>query len=133
MHDLRKNNKGFTLVELIIVVAILAVLMAMLAPQYIRYVQRSRETTDAFSMGEIARAAMVAYTADDSPGYTETTVIVDTTGDLTYTSTGDLTDAVKELVPEGSYTFRSNLYREEASITITITDDGQAQWTEPSA
>ncbi len=50
------NNKGFTLVELIIVVAIIAVLAAVLAPQYIRYVERSRESNDI----QIASAVMDA-------------------------------------------------------------------------
>ena len=41
-----KNNKGFSLVELIIVVAIMAVLIGVLAPQYIKYVEKSRKSTD---------------------------------------------------------------------------------------
>ncbi len=40
------NNKGFSLVELIIVIAIMAVLMGVLAPQFIKYVEQSREATD---------------------------------------------------------------------------------------
>ncbi len=43
---MRKNNKGFSLVELIIVIAIMAVLIAILAPQFIKHVERSRETKD---------------------------------------------------------------------------------------
>ena len=41
-----KNNRGFSLIELIIVVAIMAVLIGTLAPQYIKYVERSRTVTD---------------------------------------------------------------------------------------
>ena len=40
------NNKGFSLVELIIVVAIMAVLIGILAPQYLKYVEKSRLQTD---------------------------------------------------------------------------------------
>lgn len=43
MRENRKNNKGFSLVELIIVMAIMVALVAVLAPQYIRYLQRSRD------------------------------------------------------------------------------------------
>ncbi|MBQ6265909.1 MAG: prepilin-type N-terminal cleavage/methylation domain-containing protein [Clostridia bacterium] len=44
--NLRKsseNNKGFSLVELIIVIAIMVALVAMLAPQFTKYVQKSRD------------------------------------------------------------------------------------------
>ena len=42
----RENNKGFSLVELIIVVAMMAVVMALLVPQYIRYVEKTRVRQD---------------------------------------------------------------------------------------
>ena len=41
-----KFNQGFTLVELIIVVAIIAVLSVATVPQYIKYVERSKIATD---------------------------------------------------------------------------------------
>ena len=44
--NLRKesgNNRGFSLVELIIVIAIMVALVAMLAPQFTKYVQKSRD------------------------------------------------------------------------------------------
>jgi type IV pilus assembly protein PilA len=47
------GNKGFSLVELIIVIAIMAVLVAILAPQYIKYVEKSRIAADDNFMGEI--------------------------------------------------------------------------------
>lgn len=40
---MREKNEGFTLVELIIVVAILGILAVALVPKYIQYVDRSRE------------------------------------------------------------------------------------------
>ncbi len=43
----KANNQGFSLVELIIVIAIMAVLVGVLAPQFIRYVERSRTQKDA--------------------------------------------------------------------------------------
>ena len=51
-----KKNKGFTLVELVIVVAILAILVGMLAPQYTKYVENSRKAADASNMDELVNA-----------------------------------------------------------------------------
>lgn len=46
MRKERMNDKGFSLVELIIVIAIMAILIVVLAPQYLKYVERSRNSTD---------------------------------------------------------------------------------------
>ncbi len=55
-----KNNKGFTLVELIIVVAVIMILMAVIAPQYTRYVERSRQSNDLQIATTIMDAAVIA-------------------------------------------------------------------------
>ena len=52
----QKNNKGFSLVELIVVIAIMAVLVGVLAPQLIKYVEKSRESTDIQNADSIAPA-----------------------------------------------------------------------------
>lgn len=54
------NNKGFSLVELIIVIAIMAVLMGVLAPQYLKYVKQSKISTDITNAEEIANAVNIA-------------------------------------------------------------------------
>lgn len=51
-----KNQKGFSLVELIIVIAIMAVLIGLLAPQYIRFVNRAKVNTDLQNATQIADA-----------------------------------------------------------------------------
>lgn len=39
----KRNKKGFSLVELIIVIAIMVALVAVMAPAYVKYVQRSHD------------------------------------------------------------------------------------------
>ena len=55
------NNKGFSLVELIIVIAIMAVLVGLLAPQYLKYVNNSKVSTDISNAQDIATAWNVAF------------------------------------------------------------------------
>ena len=42
-----KNNKGFSLVELIIVIAIMAILVGVMAPQLIKYIEKTNVSSDA--------------------------------------------------------------------------------------
>ena len=44
------NNRGFSLVELIIVMAIMVVLVGITAPNYMRYVERKRKDADIMSI-----------------------------------------------------------------------------------
>ena len=60
MKKMRKNNKGFTLVELIIVVAIIAILTVAVAPQYLKYVEKSREASDLNAIEEVISVMNVA-------------------------------------------------------------------------
>lgn len=53
------NNKGFSLVELIIVIAIMAILIAVLAPQYLKYVEKSRVSSDQTTIVEYIDAMQV--------------------------------------------------------------------------
>lgn len=43
LDSVRKNKKGFSLVELIIVIAIMVALIAVMAPSFIKYVKKSRD------------------------------------------------------------------------------------------
>ncbi|MCM1569796.1 MAG: prepilin-type N-terminal cleavage/methylation domain-containing protein [Roseburia sp.] len=60
------NNKGFSLVELIIVIAIMAVLIGVLAPQYLKYVNNSKVSTDITNADQIATTINVAVSDSDT-------------------------------------------------------------------
>ena len=57
---MKKNNKGFTLAELLIVVAIIAVLVAIAIPVFTTQLERAREATDLSNI----RAAYAEAVAD---------------------------------------------------------------------
>ena len=53
----KRNNSGFSLVELIIVIAIMAILIGVLAPQYIKYVEKSRQSADSDTADALLEAS----------------------------------------------------------------------------
>lgn len=60
-----KKNGGFSLVELIIVIAIMAVMIGLLAPQYVKYVEKSRKAKDDKLASELAELANVIASDED--------------------------------------------------------------------
>ena len=61
---MRKNNKkGYTLAELLIVVAIIAVLVAIAIPVFTTQLERSREATDLANIRSAYAEAMTDYLA----------------------------------------------------------------------
>lgn len=75
------NNKGFSLVELIIVIAIMAILIVVLAPQYLKYVEKSRNSTDLQSATEF-KNAMEIYAADpeSTQSFSDVNIVFSTSG-----------------------------------------------------
>ena len=55
-----KNNKGFSLVELIIVIAIMAILVGVMAPQLIKYIEKTNVSSDVQLCDTIREAVQTA-------------------------------------------------------------------------
>lgn len=123
----KKNNKGFTLVELVIVIAILALLVGLLAPQYTKYVEKSRKAADADNLEEMVKAVQV-YEADTD----STKALAKGSYDIKMTTDGTtvaeaLNDAMTEYVPDyATKKLKSKKWGTDGlKATIAVGDDGK--------
>lgn len=83
----RLGNKGFSLVELIVVIAIMAVLVGVLAPTLIKNVEKSRESTDVQNLDSM-RGAVVTMISNEK----NYDALVPASGNATYTVTFSATE-----------------------------------------
>lgn len=132
----QKDNKGFSLVELIVVVAIMAVLMGILVPTLVKNVEKSKKQKDASAIEEI-RSTMVTTLADPTYSDLEATItyndednkkIVVSDGSSTVpsgsaTTTDDITAFLTAVSADvDDWTFTSKAYKAKPSVTFVIHD-----------
>ena len=67
---MKKNNKGFTLAELLIVVAIIAVLVAIAIPIFTSQLEKSREAVDEANARSLYAETVAAVLAEDTTAQT---------------------------------------------------------------
>ena len=101
-----KNNKGFSLVELIIVIAIMAVLVGVLAPTYLQYVEKSKKSNDVSTVDSIINACEIAAIDPE--------VMVDTTSSLEFT----LTPNGMTITPTGESATASTTWQDAVETAI---------------
>jgi len=89
----KMDNKGFSLVELIIVIAIMAILVGILAPQFVKYVEQSRESSDLQAVEEV-KTAIETLVADYGAGGSATVAANGT--NITYSLSGLTGDAASK-------------------------------------
>lgn len=122
----KMNNKGFSLVELIVVIAIMAVLVGVLAPQFIKYVEKSRESTD-IQNADSVRTVVESYYADKDGDNLPDVVTVTITGTGTTltetkgTNTSDSTAALAEGGVTGNKLKSKKWTKDGNNIVLTFT------------
>lgn len=147
----RKNNKGFTLVELIVVIAIMAMLAIAITPRLTQFLDKSKITTDkeiantvstafkSVSLDAEAYATMPAeYRTGDgvdlltTPGGTDTDYFYYTNGGSGHKYTakivvgktlGKFEQTVKEILP-ADFTLKSDRWT-SGTVTMKVLVSGQ--------
>lgn len=135
-RDKKKDNKGFTLVELVVVVAILAILVGLLAPQYTKYVERAKQSADANALENMVRAVELEATDPVSKLEPGTYVIQMTkTADVTVTDKASpantdnktaIETAIKNALGDKALStkVKSKTWSEDGISATIVIDDG---------
>lgn len=115
-----KEKKGFTLIEMIIVIAIIAILIALIAPNLVKYLDTAKQT-------KVDAAAKTMYTAVNTylaEQYTKGTTVADNTYSVTPTNTApDSPTAMMDVVLHDYFnanevTTSSKNYKMTCNVTI---------------
>jgi type IV pilus assembly protein PilA len=130
------GNKGFSLVELIVVIAIMAVLVGVLAPTLIKNVEKSRKSKDDQNLDTV-RGSITTVLADETyhNALVSNYVKIDKDGNITLKNANDkaLTE-LKDTIGKNTVKLTSNDWKDK-DVYIAIDANGKvsdATTTEPT-
>ena len=128
----KNNNKGFTLAELLIVVAIIAVLTAIAIPVFTTQLEKSREATDLANMRSayalVQAAALTQDSAADFAAHSDSTTTFSSTGTV---AGGDLTYKAVVTLRQTQTGWQTDNNNDNTTIgtDITVTSSGTSAKT----
>lgn len=135
---MKKNNKGFTLAELLIVVAIIAVLVAIAIPIFTSQLEKSRDAVTVSNLRSAYAMAQTSYLTQQSDAtngvtYNAADKTVSVTGVKAKGTTAGFSGAETELPftapadmggTKGTYTVTFNYATSESNPTVSATRTG---------
>ncbi len=126
-----KKNGGFSLVELIIVIAILAVIAAIAVPSLLKSVEKSRYTTDIANAKRVAEAVQIHIAETEGATIPSGKCEIKATG-----NTGFVEKVLQKLdgkIPTAtSQTFKGNFYFEIVNNKVTVTANSKEVYPTPA-
>lgn len=122
------GNKGFSLVELIIVIAIMAILVGVMAPQLMKYVEKSRVSADTVRtaiMTAMLDPSVTATTLPTTVTDADSATIAKTSdanafGTLVEEILGDTTANAAKKLKSKAYTGQKILYSIDANNNVSV-------------
>lgn len=128
---MNKDNKGFSLIELIIVIAIMAVLIAVIAPNLTKYLGSSKKQTDKKNLDEVEQQVKncIADAAVQEITVNAGDITLTGAGGATVTATGST--GIETLVANalGEANTKSKEDPNKTSIKVTIAGSEANGWT----
>ncbi len=135
MKRTKRNNKGFSLVELIIVIAIMAILAGVLAPQFVKYINRSRKSTDIQNAQQMATALSTEFADTERTDAVAQQTVNDTNSAKAWDDTTKDADekdhrsqkavfgGVPKVKADSDYYFVYSITK-SGEVTVAVTKDG---------